>query len=77
MKKGIGIASGIIGILLVVFWSVMKEKENPAFSMIGGLDGPTSVFVAGKIGGDFLNVVIVIGVILIVIGIIVFLKKKN
>ena len=49
MKKGIGIISCIIGILLAVIGVVMKVKGNMAVSIIGGADGPTSVFDAGKL----------------------------
>lgn len=52
MKKGIGIISCIIGILLAVIGVVMKVKGTMAVSIIGGADGPTSVFVAGKLNGD-------------------------
>lgn len=48
MKKGIGIISCIIGILLAVIGVVMKVKGTMAASVIGGADGPTSVFVAGR-----------------------------
>ena len=54
-------------------------QEAVAVSIIGGADGPTSIFLAGKVGGTssmifyFLSlVVIVIGV-----GIVIYLKKKK
>lgn len=31
---------------------IMDEKDNMSVSIIGGADGPTSVFVAGKMGGE-------------------------
>lgn len=43
MKKGMGIISCIIGVLLAVAGIVMKVKGTMAVSVIGGADGPTSV----------------------------------
>lgn len=76
MKRAIAIVSGVTGILLVVFGLVMKGKENSVM-IIGGADGPTSIFVAGKTGGIFPALVIVTGIVLIVAGILAFLRKKN
>ena len=35
--------------LAALFGIVLKLKENTAISIIGGADGPTSIYVAGKI----------------------------
>ena len=51
MKKRLGIIAGILGIVLAVIGIVLK-KENIAVSVIGGADGPTSIFIAGKLNGD-------------------------
>lgn len=51
----------------------MNEKE--AIAIIGGADGPTSIFIAGKIGaGD-----IILGVLLVVavVGLAVWLWKRR
>lgn len=65
MKKWIGAALGIFGL-----------SENHAVAIIGGADGPTSVFVAGKVGnGD-----IVLGIavaVLVILGIIWFVSRKK
>ena len=37
-------------------------KENTAVSIIGGADGPTSVFVAGKLNGELAIISILIGI---------------
>lgn len=73
MKKGIGIISCIIGILLAVIGVVMKVKGTMAVSIIGGADGPTSVFVAGKLNGDLSNALIIAGGIVLL----VYWKKKS
>ena len=49
MKKRLGIIAGILGIVLAVIGIVLKQKENTAVSVIGGADGPTSIFIAGKL----------------------------
>ena len=54
MKKRLGIIAGILGIVLAVIGIVLKQKENTAVSVIGGADGPTSIFIAGKLNGCLL-----------------------
>ena len=76
MKKVLGIGSCIIGLLFVFLGAVMKMKENTAVSIIGGADGPTSVFIAGKINSDLAIVLILTGIILLVIAVIAYLKRK-
>ena len=66
MKKILTIATGILGILLVVAGVIAKVKKTVAFS-IASADGPTSVFIAGKLGADISFGLIVAGLILIVI----------
>lgn len=77
MKKITGIVSGFIGILFVVLGFTMKRNEPAAVSIIGGADGPTSIFLAGKLGGEVFNFLMAMGVILVLITVIVFLKKKR
>ena len=49
MKKVFWIVPCIVGILFIIFGGIMKAKEDTAVSIIGGADGPTSVFVVGKL----------------------------
>ena len=55
MKKAIGITLSVIGIIMAAISLVFKINEQisvtKSVSVIGGADGPTSIFVAGKIGG--------------------------
>ena len=55
------------------------EKRGAAVSVIGGADGPTSIFIAGKVGSSFQIVTFLLGlfVVLLVVGIIYFIKKKK
>lgn len=77
MKKVIGIIIGIIGVIIAGFGISMKQKEAMAISIIGGADGPTSVFLAGKVGAIPITITIIVGVVLLVLGVVLFLKKKK
>lgn len=51
---------------------------NSSFSIIGGADGPTSIFLAGRIGTSWLNIWgLIIVVLLLVPNIIYAVKEKN
>ena len=77
MKKVFGIGSCIIGMLLVISGAVMKLKGNTAVGVIGGADGPTSMFVAGKLNGDFSVMLILIGIVLLAIATMIYWKRKG
>lgn len=77
MKKIIGIIAGIFGILLAVIGIRFKYKKAMSVSIIGGADGPTSIFLAGKVGTDFAVVAIIIGIILLGIAVFLFLKNRH
>ena len=77
MKKVFGIGSCIIGMLLVISGAVMKLKGNTAVVVIGGADGPTSMFVAGKLNGDFSVMLILIGIVLLAIAAMIYWKRKG
>ena len=77
MKKVFWIVPCIVGMLFVIFWGIMKVKENTAVSIIGGADGPTSVFVAGKLNGNSAVKLIIIGIVLLVAAVIAFFSKNN
>lgn len=74
MKKVIGITLSLIGIIMVVISLVLKVNER--MSVICGADGPTSIFIAGKVGGASAITGIVVGIVLLAIGIFVFARKK-
>ena len=54
-------------------------QKGVAVSIIGGADGPTSIFLAGKVGGTFSMILYLLSlvVILIGVGIVIYLKKKK
>ena len=55
------------------------QKKAMTVSIIGGADGPTSIFLAGKVGATVFWGVYVLGfvAVLFVVGIIVYIKKKK
>ena len=75
MKKLIGAILIIIGLIIAGFEALTKTPKS--ISIIGGSDGPTSIFLAGKTGGFPTPVTIVGSVILIIIGIVLIIKKEK
>lgn len=76
MKKILVIVAGIAGLIFVIIGAALKINNN-AISVIGGVDGPTSVFVATKLNSSSVSMFIVIGVILLVAAIFFYLKRKK
>ena len=54
-----------------------EVKENTAVSIVGGADGPTAVFVAGKLNDNLTFILIVIGIVLLGVAVIAFFKRKH
>ena len=54
-------------------------QKGIAVSIIGGADGPTSIFLAGKVGGSFSMILYLLSlvVILIGVGIVIYIRKKK
>lgn len=77
MKKVLWTVVCTVGMLLVVFGAALKMQENTAVSIIGGADGPTSVYIVGKLNGNFPVVLIIIGLAVLVAAVIVCLRKKQ
>lgn len=76
MKKILVIVAGIVGLIFVIIGAALKINNN-AISVIGGVDGPTSFFVATKLNSSSVSMFIVIGVILLVAAIFFYLKRKK
>ena len=77
MKKIFGVIIGVLGIVLVILGGIMKLKENTVVSIVGGADGPTAVFVAGKLNDNLTFILIVIGIVLLGVAVIAFFKRKH
>ena len=56
---------------------IEREMAEASVSIIGGADGPTSVFVAGKLNGDMANVFIIAGAVILGIVLLVYWKKRS
>ena len=52
-------------------------QKGVAVSIIGGADGPTSIFLAGKVGGSMIAYHVSLVVILIGVGIVIYIRKKK
>ena len=74
MKKAITIIIAVLGILLAVIGIHWKTKAAVAISIIGGADGPTSVFIAGKVGDGLILGTIIVGIIFAGIGFLIYRK---
>lgn len=77
MKKVLWTFTCTVGMLLVVFGAALKMQENTAVSIIGGADGPTSVYVVGKLNTNFPVVLMIIGIVVLAAAIIVCLRRKQ
>lgn len=77
MKMIIGAVLAFAGMILAIIGGILKTKNAVAISVIGGADGPTSIFLAGKIGNGFTIPVMMIGVILLLLGVGIFIIKKR
>jgi len=77
MKKVLAIIVAVIGILLAAIGIHWKSKAAVAISIIGGADGPTSIFLAGKIGDGFILGTVLIGIVLLAVGVVIYKKIEN
>lgn len=89
MKKIIGIILIVVGIISTFIGAVtlllFNVKSNVASSVaiIGGADGPTSIFIAGKIGAPMNGAIIfdleaiIVGIGAFAIGLVLVLLKKK
>ena len=76
MKKAIGGIITVIGLVLAIIGIVTKVK-GAASIVIGGADGPTSVFIAGKVGNGFGLGTMFAGIILVIAGVLICIKSKK
>lgn len=77
MKK---FGAGIVALSIIVFISglIMKTKQRAAIGIIGGADGPTSVFIAGKVPEGLGITGILCGMLLLTVGLyLIFRKNRN
>ena len=70
----LGVLALIAGILSIVV--TVYTRKSRSYSIIGGADGPTAIFLAGKVDIASLLTGIVLGIILTIVGIVLITKKK-
>lgn len=75
MKKKLPIIGIVLGVIIAVIGIAMKYKQAYSISIIGGADGPTSIFLAGKLGGDFSLAFIIVGAVVIAASLLIKQKK--
>lgn len=76
MKKTVGIVLAAMGLVAAVSGLILKARGYTSVSVIGGADGPTSIFLAGKVGGTWAVTGIIVGIVLLAIGIFILIRKK-
>ena len=77
MKK---FGAGMIALSIIVFITglIMKTKQRAAIGIIGGADGPTSVFIAGKVPEGLGIMGIFCGILLLGAGLyLIYRKNRN
>ncbi len=78
MKKILTIIMIIVGTIMLAGTTIIRlnfyNKAASSIAIIGGADGPTSIFIAGKIGTGSIGAA-VIGIILIVAAILLMKRK--
>ncbi len=80
IHKRVGrIILGIIAVIAGVLWvTITLYTSTPhSYTIIGGADGPTSIFLAGKYGAGTIITAVVGGLVLAVAGILLIVKKGN
>lgn len=71
---------GMIALSIIIFITdvSMKIKQRAAIGIIGGADGPTSVFIAGKVPEGLGIMGILCGILLLGAGLyLIFRKNRN
>lgn len=76
MKKILSIISIVAGSLILlsvaapmIMGLILKSQASGAIGIIGGADGPTTIFLAGTLGAGGMIIKFLIGVLLIAVGI--------
>ena len=72
----VGIVISIVGSIITIIGFILKYMDNKAVTIIGGADGPTSIFLAGKVGNETGMIEIVFGLIILVFGFMIIRRKR-
>lgn len=68
---------GIVAIVILVIYGIFKENRGSTVPIIGGADGPTSIFLATKVGNNYFQLRLVITILLVVLCGFVWYKRKK
>ena len=84
MKRIVAMMAGLAGAVFLAAGIMVKVKSQRAVSVIGetmvigGADGPTSIFIAARVNHDVLALLLIAGsVLLILFGIWLITKRKG
>ena len=80
MKKGLAVMLAAVGAAIFGMGVTAMTKKVAAVTIIGRADGPTSVFVAGKIGNGFWWMITIAGGLIIGLSVALFaflVRRKN
>ena len=75
-KKFIVFIAGLVMLTAILIVIIVNER-NASLAIIGGADGPTTIFLAGTLGNGVLFAAILFGLILLALGIMLFKKIKR
>lgn len=77
MKKKIAIlVSLLIGLFAIAAGVSWRARQQAAIAVIGGSDGPTSIFIAGKLAKPSIYGYFLAGIIFIIV-ILLIVKNRN
>lgn len=83
MKRIVAIMADLAGAVLLAAGIMMKVKSQREVSVIGetmvigGVDGPTSIFIAAKINHDTLALLLIVGAVLLILLSIWLITKRR
>lgn len=77
MKKIIAIILAVIGVILLLIGPIIKVKNQMAISIIGGADGPTSIFLAGTLGDGISLFFLAGGIAFVVAAVIMLIARRK
>ena len=78
MRKKLSAAAIVLGFFSIATGSLLRfiPNKTASFSVIGSSDGPTSIFLAGKLGTNDSWIWILFGAVAALLGVF-FLRKKK
>ncbi|MDD3417317.1 MAG: oxaloacetate decarboxylase [Lachnospiraceae bacterium] len=76
MRKNVLLIIGVLAVIITGICIAVWKKSQSAISKIGGVDGPTAIFIAGKTNSALIATGIIIGIILIVFAVVAWLKRR-